>query len=95
MFQPFTYEPIRFIGPDGEPLMDFSLEDLGLTAEDLKQMYYYMVLTRRFDDKGLILTRSGKALFYVEAKGQEAAQVASAWAFDKEDWIIPAHREHG
>jgi len=95
LFQPFTYEPIRFIGSDGEPLLDFSLEEIGLTVEDLKQMYYYMVLTRRFDDKGLILTRSGKALFYVEAKGQEAAQVASAWAFDKEDWIIPAHREHG
>ena len=90
MFEPFTFEPIRFIGSEGETLFDFSLEDVGLTVENLKQMYYYMVLVRRFDDKGMILTRSGKAAFYVEAKGQEAAQVASAWAFEKKDCIIPA-----
>ncbi len=95
LFEPFTLEPIRFIDSEGNPTFEFSLEDIGLTVEDLKKIYYYMVLVRRFDDKGMILTRSGKAAFYVEAKGQEAAQVASAYAFEDKDWIIPAHREHG
>ena len=93
--KPFTDEPIRFIGSEGEPLFDFKPEDIGLSEEDLKTMYYYMKLTRAFDRKGMFLTRSGKALFYVEVAGQEAATVASGYAIPENDWIFPAHREHG
>ncbi len=92
---PFTDEPIRFIDQEGKPLFEFHPEDLGLSEEDLKRMFYYMKLTRRFDEKGMILTRSGKARFYVEVAGQEASTVASAYALDENDWIYPAHREHG
>ncbi len=93
--RPFTDEPIRFIGSEGEQLFEFTPDDIGLTEEDLKTLYYYMKLTRAFDRKGMFLTRSGKSLFYVEVAGQEAATVASGYAVPENDWIFPAHREHG
>ena len=93
--EPFTEEPIRFIGSEGEPLFDFQPEDLGLTNEDLQKLFYYMKLTRAFDRKGMILTRQGKCRFYVEVAGQEAANIGSGYAVGPNDWVYTAHREHG
>ncbi len=66
-----------------------------LTAEDLRGMYRDMVLTRRFDEEATSLQRQGELALYAPARGQEAAQVGSAYALRPQDFVFPSYREHG
>lgn len=66
-----------------------------LTAEDLRGMYCDMVLTRRFDEEATSLQRQGELALYAPARGQEAAQVGSAYALRPQDFVFPSYREHG
>jgi pyruvate dehydrogenase E1 component alpha subunit len=66
----------------------------GLTVDDIKKIYELMILTRTFDETCLALQREGRILTYASTLGQEA-QVAAAYALQKQDWFIPSFREHG
>lgn len=67
---------------------------LGLTPDDLKQMYYYMVLARSLDERMWILNRQGKVAFVISGQGQEGAQVGSAYAFQRDrDFFLPYYRD--
>ena len=57
--------------------------------------YRAMLLSRATDERCISLQRQGRIGFYVPASGQEAAQVGSALALTKEDWVFPAYRELG
>ena len=58
-------------------------------------MYEFMILTRAFDDKALKLQRQGRIGTYAPMRGQEACQIGSAFALEKDDWVFPAFRENG
>jgi pyruvate dehydrogenase E1 component alpha subunit len=66
-----------------------------LTDNQIKELYELMVLTRTFDNLALKLQREGRIGTYPSSRGQEATQVASAYALDASDWIFPAFRECG
>ncbi|MBI1978726.1 MAG: pyruvate dehydrogenase (acetyl-transferring) E1 component subunit alpha [Candidatus Aenigmarchaeota archaeon] len=66
-----------------------------LKNDDIKRMYELMVLARVFDDTALKLQREGRMLTYASLQGQEAAQIGSALAFQKNDWFVPSYRENG
>jgi 2-oxoisovalerate dehydrogenase E1 component alpha subunit len=66
-----------------------------LTADDLRGMYRDMVLTRRFDEEATSLQRQGELALYAPSRGQEAAQVGSAYALRPQDFVFPSYREHG
>ncbi len=51
-----------------------------------------MLLSRRFDERMLILQRQGKIGTFAPIKGQEA-QVGAAAALNPEDWLVPSFRE--
>jgi pyruvate dehydrogenase E1 component alpha subunit len=70
-------------------------EDPGLPEDLLRDMYWWMVLTRMADDKAIKLQRQGRLGTYAPSKGQEAAQVGSALAMAEDDWLFPAFREIG
>lgn len=71
-------------------------EDLPqMTDDELKYLYKTMLYTRTIDDKALSYQRQGRMLTYAPNTGQEAAQIGSAYAMDKEDWLVPAFRELG
>lgn len=71
-------------------------EALGLTADQMREMYYYMLLTRRLDERLWLLQRGGKIPFVISPQGQEAAQVGAAYAFRKrQDWFTPYYRDLG
>lgn len=71
-------------------------EALGLTWDQLLEIYYYMLLTRRFDERLWLLQRGGKIPFVISPQGQEAAQVGAAYAFRrKQDWFTPYYRDLG
>ncbi len=67
--------------------------DPGLAKETLLSLYEWMVRTREFDRRMLMLQRQGRIGFYGPILGQEAATVGSVAALDGEDWIFPALRE--
>jgi pyruvate dehydrogenase E1 component alpha subunit len=66
-----------------------------IAQADLVQIYRTMLLARTLDERCLTLQRQGRLGFYAPAMGQEAAQVASAWALGPKDWAFPAYRELG
>ncbi len=69
---------------------------LGLTDEETLDMYRYMLLARRLDQRMLLLNRAGKAPFIVSAQGQEAAQIGAGFALDlTKDYIAPYYRDLG
>ncbi|HXV70142.1 MAG TPA: dehydrogenase E1 component subunit alpha/beta [Acidimicrobiia bacterium] len=69
---------------------------LGLTDEQVVEMYRLMLLTRRVDDRMFALQRQGRAAFVLGSSGHEAVQVASVFALDHErDWVLPYYRDMG
>lgn len=71
-------------------------EQLGLTDGQVLDMYKYMMLARKFDERNLLLQRAGKINFHVSGIGQETCQVAAAFALDREkDYFLPYYRDYG
>jgi 2-oxoisovalerate dehydrogenase E1 component alpha subunit len=69
---------------------------LGLTDEQALEMYEYMLLARRFDERAILLQRAGKIVFHISGIGQETAQVAAAFAMKKQhDYFLPYYRDYG
>jgi len=70
--------------------------ELGLTDEDVLEMYRTMLLARKIDERMWLLNRAGKIPFVISCQGQEAAQVGAAFALDrKKDYIAPYYRDLG
>src|SRR6516165_1012458 len=88
--KPFTAEPIRVLAYDGTPVEN--VDKLGIGKDDWLKMYRWLVFARAVDDRGYILVRQGRAGFYAQTAGQEAAQVGSALALQKDDWMYIDHR---
>jgi pyruvate dehydrogenase E1 component subunit alpha len=63
--------------------------------DELRRIYELLLLTRAFDERALSLQREGRLGTYPSSLGQEAAQVGSALAIAKEDWVFPSFREAG
>jgi 2-oxoisovalerate dehydrogenase E1 component alpha subunit len=67
--------------------------DLGLSAEQLIEMYRLIALTRAVDERMWILNRAGKVPFVISGQGHEGAQVALAFDLRKgHDWVVPFYR---
>jgi 2-oxoisovalerate dehydrogenase E1 component alpha subunit len=66
---------------------------LGLSDQDVLDMYYYIALARALDDRMWVLQRAGKAMFVISGAGHEGCQVAAMWPMDKRrDWFVPFYR---
>lgn len=83
---------VQILKEDGT-LVDSALEP-ELAADELIEIYRWMVVSRVFDERALALQRQGRLGTYAPLAGQEAAQVGSAWALKPEDWMFPSYREH-
>lgn len=69
---------------------------LGLSNEQVLEMYETMLLARRIDERMWLLNRAGKIPFVISCQGQEAAQVGAAFALDKnKDYVLPYYRDMG
>lgn len=70
--------------------------EAGLTDEQVLDMYYYMLLARKLDERQWLLNRAGKVPFVISCQGQEAAQVGAAFALEKgKDYLCPYYRDLG
>ena len=75
-----------------DPALSPYVEDL--TLEDLQHLYRSMTAARRVDKEGTSLQRQGQLVLWVPLRGQEAAQVGSAWPTRPTDRLFPSYREH-
>lgn len=65
-----------------------------LAPETLLEMYWYMLLARRLDERSWLLHRQGKIAFHISGMGHEALQVAAAFALNRGvDYIAPYYRD--
>lgn len=70
--------------------------ELGLRNEQAVDMYKMMLMARKFDERVMLLQRAGKINFHVSGIGQEVAQVAAAFALDRDqDYYLPYYRDYG
>ncbi|MFC0522683.1 thiamine pyrophosphate-dependent dehydrogenase E1 component subunit alpha [Pontibacillus salicampi] len=71
-------------------------DQLGLSDEQVLDMYRTMLLARKIDERMWLLNRSGKIPFVISCQGQEAAQVGASYALDREkDYVAPYYRDMG
>ncbi|WP_071460069.1 thiamine pyrophosphate-dependent dehydrogenase E1 component subunit alpha [Bacillus massilinigeriensis] len=69
---------------------------LGLSDDQVLEIYETMLLARRIDERMWLLNRAGKIPFVISCQGQEAAQVGAAYALNKEkDYVLPYYRDMG
>ncbi|WLR49713.1 thiamine pyrophosphate-dependent dehydrogenase E1 component subunit alpha [Bacillus tianshenii] len=69
---------------------------LGLSDEQVMEMFETMLLARKIDERMWLLNRAGKIPFVISCQGQEAAQVGAAFALDrKKDYALPYYRDLG
>lgn len=67
---------------------------LGLSDQQLLEMYTTMVLARALDERQWILNRQGKQAFVISCQGHEAVGVGTAWALERgRDVMIPYYRD--
>jgi len=73
---------------EGKILDTTAMQALGLSADDILTMYRHMLLTRLFCDAANASAHRGQMPLFISSKGQEAAEVASAFALAAHDWIF-------
>jgi len=79
---------------DEQGKLDEKLAKGTLTDDDLVTLYEHMTVCRQLDEIAFKLQRSGRMGTYPQNKGQEASAAGSAFALQKQDWIVPCYREN-
>lgn len=85
---------VQLLTPEGE-LASHDTYSLNLTDAEYKLLYREMVFVRRLDQEATALQRQGQLGLWASSLGQEAAQVGSAFALEKNDFAFPTYRDHG
>ena len=92
-YDPRKNEQFRVLDKDGKIIDKDNIPNF--SDDELKYLYRTMIFTRIIDDRALSYQRQGRMLTYAPNTGQEAAQVGSAYALEKNDWAVPSFRELG
>ncbi|MCM2533549.1 pyruvate dehydrogenase (acetyl-transferring) E1 component subunit alpha [Neobacillus pocheonensis] len=85
------FQTLQILNEEGEVVNAAAMPDL--TDEQLQELMRRMVYTRILDQRSISLNRQGRLGFYAPTAGQEASQLASQFALEKEDFILPGYRD--
>ena len=85
------FEMFQILNEEGEIVNKDA--DPNLSDEELIELMTRMVYTRILDQRSISLNRQGRLGFYAPTAGQEASQLASHFALEKEDFILPGYRD--
>ena len=82
---------LQILNEEGQIVNEAAMPEL--TNEQLQELMRRMVYTRILDQRSISLNRQGRLGFYAPTAGQEASQLASQFALEKEDFILPGYRD--
>jgi pyruvate dehydrogenase E1 component alpha subunit len=85
------FQTLQILNEEGEVVNEAAMPDL--SNEQLQELMKRMVYTRILDQRSISLNRQGRLGFYAPTAGQEASQIASHFALEKEDFILPGYRD--
>lgn len=85
------FELVQILNEKGEIVNPDLMPDL--TDDELVELMTRMVWTRVLDQRSISLNRQGRLGFYAPTAGQEASQLASHYALEKHDYILPGYRD--
>lgn len=85
------FEMVQVLDEEGNVVNSDLLPDL--SDEELVELMERMVWTRVLDQRSISLNRQGRLGFYAPTAGQEASQLASQYALEQEDFILPGYRD--
>lgn len=85
------YKTFQILNEEGKVVNPDAMPEL--TDEQFKELMSRMVYTRVLDQRSISLNRQGRLGFYAPTAGQEASQLASHFALEKEDFILPGYRD--
>lgn len=85
------FEMVQVLDEEGNVVNSDLLPDL--SDEELVELMERMVWTRVLDQRSISLNRQGRLGFYAPTAGQEASQLASHYALEKEDYVLPGYRD--
>mgnify|MGYP001409754369 CR=1 FL=1 len=85
------FEMLQILNEEGKIVNEDLVPDL--SDDELKELMRRMVYTRILDQRSIALNRQGRLGFYAPTAGQEASQLASHFALEKEDFLLPGYRD--
>lgn len=85
------FEMFQILNEDGKIVNKDDMPDL--SDDELKELMRRMVYTRVLDQRSIALNRQGRLGFYAPTAGQEASQLGSHFALEKDDFILPGYRD--
>ena len=85
------FEMVQVLDEEGNVVNNDLLPDL--SDEELVELMERMVWTRVLDQRSISLNIQGRLGFYAPTAGQEASQLASHYALEKEDYVLPGYRD--
>lgn len=80
------FETFQILNEKGEVVNEAAMPDL--SDDQLKELMRRMVFTRVLDQRSISLNRQGRLGFYAPTAGQEASQIATHFALEKEDFFF-------
>lgn len=85
------YPMIQILDEKGNVVNEDIMPDL--SDDELVELMERMVFSRTLHERSMALAKQGRLGFYAPTYGQEASQIASSFAFTKEDWLFPGYRD--
>ena len=85
------FQTLQIINEEGEVVNEAAYPEI--SDKQLQELMSRMVYTRILDQRCISLNRQGRLGFYAPTAGQEASQLASQFALEKEDFILPGYRD--
>lgn len=86
-----SFSMFQILNKDGKIIDKNLVPDL--TDNELVELMERMVFSRILHERSIALSRQGRLGFYAPTHGQEASQIASHFALEKQDWIYPGYRD--
>ncbi|GBG96861.1 thiamine pyrophosphate-dependent dehydrogenase E1 component subunit alpha [Lactococcus termiticola] len=91
--QDSSFPMLQILDETGNIVDQEGFERAGLTDDQLVELFKNMLLSRQVDIRCMKLAKQGRMGFFGPTAGQEASQMASAFAFTDEDWLFPGYRD--